>query len=114
MATIPTDKLKAAETALTQIERQIAGSFVYGLSALFHGGITIKDGAVVETNFLRYDGMEYVAVWNRFLDDAELIAVNENPWQLTLRDLGRAYFYPRPMQPRRVWTMMRARSDKQP
>ncbi|AMN39392.1 xanthine dehydrogenase family protein molybdopterin-binding subunit [Rhodoplanes sp. Z2-YC6860] len=34
-----------------QIERQIAGSFVYGLSALFHGGITIKDGAVVETNF---------------------------------------------------------------
>jgi isoquinoline 1-oxidoreductase beta subunit len=34
-----------------QIERQIAGSFVYGLSALFHGGNTIKDGAVVETNF---------------------------------------------------------------
>jgi len=34
-----------------QIERQIAGSFVYGLSALFHGGITIKDGAVVENNF---------------------------------------------------------------
>ena len=34
-----------------QIERQIAGSFVYGLSALFHGGITIKDGAVVEKNF---------------------------------------------------------------
>jgi isoquinoline 1-oxidoreductase beta subunit len=34
-----------------QIERQIAGSFVYGLSALFLGGINIKDGAVVETNF---------------------------------------------------------------
>jgi isoquinoline 1-oxidoreductase beta subunit len=34
-----------------QIERQIAGSFVYGLSALFHGGITVKDGAIVETNF---------------------------------------------------------------
>ena len=34
-----------------QIERQIAGSFVYGLSALFHGGITIKDGEVVEKNF---------------------------------------------------------------
>ena len=34
-----------------QIERQIAGSFVYGLSGLFLGGITIKDGAVVETNF---------------------------------------------------------------
>lgn len=37
-----------------QIERQISGSFVYGLSALFHGGITIKDGAVVETNFDTY------------------------------------------------------------
>jgi isoquinoline 1-oxidoreductase beta subunit len=34
-----------------QIERQVAGSFVYGLSALFLGGINIKDGAVVETNF---------------------------------------------------------------
>jgi isoquinoline 1-oxidoreductase subunit beta len=40
-----------------QIERQIAGSFVYGLSALFHGGITIKDGAVVETNFDTYDSI---------------------------------------------------------
>ena len=40
-----------------QIERQIAGSFVYGLSALFHGGITIKDGAVVETNFHDYGSM---------------------------------------------------------
>jgi isoquinoline 1-oxidoreductase beta subunit len=37
-----------------QIERQIAGSFVYGLSALFYGGITIKDGAVVEKNFDTY------------------------------------------------------------
>ena len=27
-----------------QIERQIAGSFVYGLSALFYGGCTVKDG----------------------------------------------------------------------
>jgi isoquinoline 1-oxidoreductase beta subunit len=40
-----------------QIERQIAGSFVYGLSALFLGGITIKDGAVVEKNFDSYDSM---------------------------------------------------------
>jgi isoquinoline 1-oxidoreductase beta subunit len=37
-----------------QIERQIAGSFMYGLSALFYGGITIKDGAVVEKNFDTY------------------------------------------------------------
>ena len=28
-----------------QIERQIAGSFVYGLSGLFYGGCTVKDGA---------------------------------------------------------------------
>ncbi len=40
-----------------QIERQIAGSFVYGLSALFYGGITIKNGAVVETNFDTQDSL---------------------------------------------------------
>jgi isoquinoline 1-oxidoreductase beta subunit len=40
-----------------QIERQIAGSFVYGLSALFHGGITIKDGRVEQQNFDTYDSM---------------------------------------------------------
>ena len=28
-----------------QIERQVAGSFVYGLSALFYGECTVKDGA---------------------------------------------------------------------
>ena len=40
-----------------QIDRQVHGSFVYGLSALFHGGITIKDGAVVETNFDTYGSL---------------------------------------------------------
>jgi len=40
-----------------QIERQIAGSFVYGLSALFHGGITIKDGRVEQSNFDSYDSL---------------------------------------------------------
>ena len=38
-----------------QIERQIAGSFVYGLSAMIYGGLTIKDGAVVESNFDTYN-----------------------------------------------------------
>jgi isoquinoline 1-oxidoreductase beta subunit len=33
-----------------QIERQIAGSFVYGLTGLFYGGITIKDGAAELTS----------------------------------------------------------------
>jgi len=45
-----------------QIERQIAGSFVYGLSALFYGGITIKDGAVEQTNFDTYDSMRIAAM----------------------------------------------------
>ena len=40
-----------------QIERQIAGSFVYGLSAALYGGITVKDGAVVEANFDGYNVM---------------------------------------------------------
>jgi isoquinoline 1-oxidoreductase subunit beta len=40
-----------------QIERQIAGSFVYGLSALFYGEITIKDGRVEQDNFDTYNSM---------------------------------------------------------
>ena len=40
-----------------QIERQIAGSFVYGLSALFFGAITVKDGRVQQANFDAYDSM---------------------------------------------------------
>jgi isoquinoline 1-oxidoreductase subunit beta len=40
-----------------QIERQIAGSFVYGLSALFLGGITVKNGRVEEENFDTYDSL---------------------------------------------------------
>jgi isoquinoline 1-oxidoreductase subunit beta len=40
-----------------QIERQIAGSFVYGLSALFYGEITIKDGRVEQENFDTYNSM---------------------------------------------------------
>jgi isoquinoline 1-oxidoreductase subunit beta len=40
-----------------QIERQIAGSFVYGLSALFMEEVTIKDGHVEQTNFNTYDSM---------------------------------------------------------
>jgi len=40
-----------------QIERQVAGSFVYGLSALFMQECTVKDGRIVETNFHQYDSM---------------------------------------------------------
>ena len=40
-----------------QIERQVAGSFVYGLSGLFYGGCTVKDGRIEQTNFDTYNSM---------------------------------------------------------
>jgi isoquinoline 1-oxidoreductase subunit beta len=50
-----------------QVERQVAGSFAYGLSAALYGEITVKDGAVEQTNFdsynlLRMDEMPSVEV----------------------------------------------------
>ncbi len=41
-----------------QIERQIAGSFVYGLSAVFMEECTVKNGAIEQTNFNTYDSMK--------------------------------------------------------
>ena len=40
-----------------QIERQIAGSFVYGLSALFDQECTVKGGRIEQTNFDSYNSM---------------------------------------------------------
>ena len=40
-----------------QIERQISGSFVYGLSAVFYQENTVKDGRIVEENFDTFDSM---------------------------------------------------------
>jgi len=40
-----------------QIERQVAGSFVYGLSALFNQACTVKDGRMEQENFHAYDSM---------------------------------------------------------
>jgi isoquinoline 1-oxidoreductase beta subunit len=40
-----------------QIERQIAGSFVYGLSALFMEECTVKGGRMEQENFNTYDSM---------------------------------------------------------
>jgi len=40
-----------------QIERQIAGSFVYGLSALFEQECTVKDGRIEQENFDVYNSM---------------------------------------------------------
>src|SRR5689334_16241013 len=41
----------------SQIERQIAGSFVYGLSALFYGECTVKNGRIEQENFDTYNSM---------------------------------------------------------
>jgi len=38
-----------------QIERQVSGSFVYGLSAAMYGECTVKDGAIEQTNFDSYN-----------------------------------------------------------
>lgn len=40
-----------------QIEAQVEGSFVFGLSALLYGECTIKDGAVEQSNFDNYPSM---------------------------------------------------------
>ncbi len=40
-----------------QIERQVAGSFVYGLSALFMQECTVKDGRIEQKNFHSYNSM---------------------------------------------------------
>jgi isoquinoline 1-oxidoreductase subunit beta len=50
-----TDPIYAVNPA--QIERQVAGSFVYGLSALFMQACTVKDGRIAEENFDTYDSM---------------------------------------------------------
>jgi isoquinoline 1-oxidoreductase beta subunit len=41
-----------------QIERQVSGSFVYGLSALFMQENTVKDGRIVEDNFHTFPSMK--------------------------------------------------------
>jgi isoquinoline 1-oxidoreductase beta subunit len=50
-----TDPIYAVNPA--QIERQVAGSFVYGLSALFYQECTVEKGRIVEGNFDAYDSL---------------------------------------------------------
>jgi isoquinoline 1-oxidoreductase beta subunit len=45
-----------------QVERQIEGSFVYGLSAALYGEITIKGGRVEQENFDSYEVMRLEAM----------------------------------------------------
>lgn len=50
-----TDPIHAVNPA--QIERQVSGSFVYGLSALFFQECTVKNGRIEQTNFDSYNSM---------------------------------------------------------
>ena len=45
-----------------QVERQVAGSFVYGLSAILYGACTVKDGRIEQSNFDTYDSMRISAM----------------------------------------------------
>jgi len=47
-------RLKEAGFTEPQIEAQIEGSFVYGLSAALYGECTVKDGAIEQKNFDTY------------------------------------------------------------
>ena len=40
-----------------QVERQVAGSFVFGLTGLFYGGCTVENGRIEQTNFDTYNSM---------------------------------------------------------
>lgn len=44
------------------VERQISGSFVFGLSAILYGGCTVKDGRIEQTNFHDYNSMRIAAM----------------------------------------------------
>jgi isoquinoline 1-oxidoreductase beta subunit len=45
-----------------QIERQVEGSFVYGLSAALYGECTVKDGRIEQENFDTYEVMRLEAM----------------------------------------------------
>jgi isoquinoline 1-oxidoreductase beta subunit len=60
-----------------QIDRQVAGSFVYGLSALFYGECTVKDGAIEESNFDTYDSMR---IANMPKVESILMPTGGTPW----------------------------------
>ncbi len=53
-----------------QVERQVAGSFVFGLSGLFYGGCTVKNGRIEQTNFDSYNSMRI-----REMPDVEVVVM---------------------------------------
>jgi len=60
-----------------QIERQIAGSFVYGLTGLVYGGCTVKDGYIEQTNFDTYNSMR-IAEMPKV--ESVIMPSNSGPW----------------------------------
>jgi isoquinoline 1-oxidoreductase beta subunit len=60
-----------------QIERQVAGSFVYGLSAVFLGECTMKGGRMEQENFDTYDSMR-IAQMPKV--EAILAPTGHTPW----------------------------------
>lgn len=71
-----TDPIYAVNPA--QIERQVAGSFVYGLSALFMQECTVKDGRIVEENFDSYDSMRIAQMPK--VESIILASGGSDPW----------------------------------
>ena len=61
-----------------QVDRQVAGSFVYGLSGLFMQECTVKDGRIVETNFDSYDSMRIAQMPH--VDSILMPAGGTEPW----------------------------------
>jgi isoquinoline 1-oxidoreductase beta subunit len=61
-----------------QIDRQVAGSFVYGLSALFMQECTVKDGRMVELNFDTYDSMRIAQMPK--VESIIMPAGGDGPW----------------------------------
>jgi isoquinoline 1-oxidoreductase beta subunit len=61
-----------------QIDRQVSGSFVYGLSALFMQECTVKDGRIVESNFDTYDSMRLAQMPK--VESLILPAGGSGPW----------------------------------
>jgi isoquinoline 1-oxidoreductase beta subunit len=61
-----------------QIDRQVAGSFVYGLSALFYGECTVKDGRIEQTNFDTYNSMRIAEM--PVVESIVMPAGGSEPW----------------------------------
>jgi isoquinoline 1-oxidoreductase beta subunit len=61
-----------------QIDRQVAGSFVYGLSAMAWQECTVKDGRIVETNFDSYNSMRIAQMPK--VESVIIPAGGDGPW----------------------------------